>query len=273
MAGAVSAYLSLVLVWLVVGLMVDSQRIVPLLTSSLSFSGLVGRRAMLWFNLRRQASAQLQELADALLQRLVGAGISALAFHVHCNAQPCLERLKACKGSDADLFQVLATAEAAQEELQEPLVVSIARAQLAYRPVLSRGRLAAIVANLRARGVVAAESAATARLDLSTFIAFQKAVRQDVIQLMLQHLGLDASSGWRKLRLLLAVGFLLFPLLALVLTAFPISQDSFGLAFSGLLPVALGFFLNGTLPSAQLQDLGEQLEEQCAQWQAGPKSI
>ena len=61
--GVASAYLCLVFTWLVIGLVVDAKRIVPLLTSVCSFLLLVLNRARLWLRLRREVWGQLHELA------------------------------------------------------------------------------------------------------------------------------------------------------------------------------------------------------------------
>ena len=251
---AAAAYATLVLVWVLVGLLVDAQRMVPLVASIFSFAALITRRARFFLQLRKQVIIELHELAGKVLLRIVGAAIAALALR--SEHEQSLERLKGGQGTDTDLFFALA-----QPGDGEGPVVSTARARLVYRVLLPKERQ-----NLMLQKLAGSEQVPSV-LDLPTFLAFQEAMRAEAIHRLIRKLGLDSLSIWRTLKRLSIVGLLLFALLFVVLTAFPISQDPIGLAVSGLLPVALGLLLNGSLPSTKLQDLAQQLEEQCNDWQ------
>ena len=259
--GVASAYLCLVFTWLVIGLVVDAKRIVPLLTSVCSFLLLVLNRARLWLRLRREVWGQLHELAGKVLLRIVGAGVAALSLP-RAGAEASFERLKAGKGSDADLFHALARAVENGEATE--MTVSVARVRLTYRAVLSRQRFRAILQGLPKQADADSE---LSQLDLEYFLLFQKAVREYVVRATLQSLGLDGLSGFRMLKRLSILALLLFALLLVVLLAFEVTEDPVGLVVSGLLPAVLGFLLNGTFPTKQVQDLVEQLEERCTEWQ------
>ena len=259
--GVASAYLCLVFTWLAIGLVVDAKRIVPLITSVCSFLLLVLNRARLWLRLRREIWGQLHELAGKVLLRIVGAGVAALSLP-RAGAEASFERLKAGKGSDADLFHALARAVENGEATE--MTVSVARVRLAYRAVLSRQRFRAILQGLPKQADADSE---LLQLDLECFLLFQKAVREYVVRATLQSLGLDGLSGFRMLKRLSILALLLFALLLVVLLAFDVTEDPVGLVVSGLLPAVLGFLLNGTFPTKQVQDLVEQLEERCTEWQ------
>ena len=131
------------------------------------------------------------------------------------------DRLKSGSGSDTDLFHVLA-----RQQTESQKVVSVLRARLIYRLMLSKTRVDAVLEKL---GV---ESSLT----LADFLKFQKAIRADVIRCMLKYLGLDTASGWRFLRRVSVLAFLLFATLLVVLWAFPLSSENdagwqFGMAF------------------------------------------
>ena len=196
-----------------------------------------------------------------MLLRIVGAGVAALSLP-RAGAEASFERLKAGKGSDADLFHALARAVENGEATE--MTVSVARVRLAYRAVLSRQRFRAILQGLPKQADADSE---LLQLDLEYFLLFQKAVREYVVRATLQSLGLDGLSGFRMLKRLSILALLLFALLLVVLLAFEVTEDPVGLVVSGLLPAVLGFLLNGTFPTKQVQDLVEQLEERCTEWQ------
>ena len=208
LAACASAYASVVLIWLAVAMLVDSARMVPLVTSLVSFGALVIRRGTAWFGFQQKVRAQLEELADKLVLRLVGAGVASLMLPP-ADAQASFERLKSGSGSDADLFHVLA-----RQKSESQKVVSLLRARLMYRLLLSKTRVDAVLERL---GLDAA-------LPLAEFLKFQAAIRAEVIRCMLNYLGLDTTSGWRFLRRVSFLAFLLFTTLLVVLWAFPMSS-------------------------------------------------